>query len=256
MLGTLASAQVLHVSPDGADTAGCGPVDTPCKSIGFAVNSTSVDGTIILLSPGVFNTSADRNIQFTSNTPSLSIMGSGMSSTRIDALGMNRCFIFNETNKAISISHLTMTRCAAGVGAEWQPDVGSSTVSTGASLWISACKQNVSITSVRIENGVSQGQGINGQGAGAWIVSSNTIFTDSVLDSNRASCGPGGGVLVNGASQTSWFNVTFSSNVADCPGSWFAASASNFDPTLSTALFFPSTGAVPSIQMVNRSIDS
>ena len=66
---TVARAATIKVNPTtGSDTAGCGSVASPCKSIGFAYNQ-AVAGDLIHLHPSTYSSAEDKMISTAGLSP-------------------------------------------------------------------------------------------------------------------------------------------------------------------------------------------
>jgi len=66
---TVANAATIKVNPTtGSDTAGCGSVASPCKSIGFAYNQ-AVAGDLIHLHPSTYSSAEDKMISTAGLSP-------------------------------------------------------------------------------------------------------------------------------------------------------------------------------------------
>src|SRR5262245_17022110 len=77
LVGPAQSATTLYVSPSGGDSAGCGPQNSACRNIDYAVNKASADDTI-LVAGGIYqipNThTCDKNVVCVVNK-SMTILG-------------------------------------------------------------------------------------------------------------------------------------------------------------------------------------
>ena len=173
----------VYISPDGDDNLGDGSPQNPYASIGYAINSTSMDSTIYL-NEGKYSGENNRNITL---DKSVTLIGKSKESTIVDCESISRLFTMN-SNAKLTLINLTLTNGFADFGGLIYNDGGEITI-----------KNSI------LSNSKAQ------RNAGA-IISSGTllIIEDSCIMNNTATK-YGGAVFTSG--NTDVKNSIFTKNV-------------------------------------------
>ena len=172
----------VYISPDGDDNLGDGSPQNPYASIGYAINSTSMDSTIYL-NEGKYSGENNRNITL---DKSVTLIGKSKESTIVDCESISRLFTMN-SNAKLTLINLTLTNGFADFGGLIYNDGGEITI-----------KNSI------LSNSKAQ------RNAGAIISSGTLIIEDSCIMNNTATK-YGGAVFTSG--NTDVKNSIFTKNV-------------------------------------------
>ena len=152
-------ADDIYVSPMGSDLTGDGTISNPYATIAKAVQMTAPDGNVHIM-PGTFTGDGNFNVNIDKN---INIMGSGASSTVIDAVYNGR--IFNITDgSTVSITNLTLVNGLVDGD-------GGAIINAG----------NLTVTGCNILNNIATGTGSSIYNTGNLGIHFNRIIGDGIV---------------------------------------------------------------------------
>lgn len=217
LVGSVAFAQqTRYVDATGVDAGDCTDIDSPCATVGFAVEQ-SADGDIIDIAAGAY-------IESVTLDKSLSLRGAGPESTSIRASttrSLRDRVITIGPGLEVSISGVTISHGWAG---SW-----SIPARLGGGVYIEGSVLNLTdVTLLRNKTTGGGGAGIASFNASGTY--SNVIFSGNFTDSSG---GKGGGLL-NVGSDPVLTNVVFMGNEGELGGGMYNAASS---PVLTNVTF-------------------